>query len=569
MRYLILFIFLFFVSHFSAAPWLSSSLLSRTDLEQIITNKKRLLSDTVILKKKLQNSTSHKKIISETLLAQAYVGAFDGKNPKSEFHFKNSIETAVKLNNPALAIWAELNYAEYLYRYREMTRAMPVFLNALNAAEKIPANELLFPCWSFKIVGYYMGTIGDYDEAVNFLKMAQHYADRNSSELSEILDNIGQYYYLARNYIQAEKYYTSASITALQIKDELRYAKTLGNIALIRKGEGNYNSAVHLLKKDIEISERIGAQQNTMFAQIALVRVFIKAEKWNEAASLLQKAEAISRSRSYYMSSRREIAEIKLDLFQGLGRISEIPDIRREIKMLDDSLRLTDGEQTLNKTHLMTQKALYQQKITKANEKLSSRNNLLVIFVVVAGIGFVLLGWNLLRLKKNEAKRKLQYDRMITELEKEKVGFERTLMETRQTLQDQVQYLKSKNQYIEQLNSEIETIRLSASSHLEEKEGKLHQLLESHLMTEENWQIFRRQFQKEYPEFYGNLSGEFPEITPANLRVILLQKLGFSQVEISRLLGVTQDAVKKSRQRLKRKLGERYEKLSEMISAEF
>lgn len=141
-------------------------------------------------------------------------------------------------------------------------------------------------------------------------------------------------------------------------------------------------------------------------------------------------------------------------------------------------------------------------------------------------------------------------------------------METRQTLQDQVQYLKSKNQYIEQLNSEIETIRLSASSHLEEKEGKLHQLLESHLMTEENWQIFRRQFQKEYPEFYGNLSLEFPEITPANLRVILLQKLGFSQVEISRLLGITQDAVKKSRQRLKRKLGERYEKLSEMINAE-
>src|SRR5690606_38056788 len=248
-----------------SAPWLTSSLLSRQDLEQIITNKKRLLNDTVILKKELQNSTSHKKIISETLLAQAYVRALDGKNPKSEFHFKNSIDAATKLNNPALAIWAELNFAEYLYRYREMTQAMPVLLNALNAAEKIPAKELLFPCWSFKIVGYYMGTIGDYDEAVNFLKKAQHYADPNSSELPEIVDNIGQYYYLARNYIQAEKYFTSASITALLRSEELRYAKTLGNIALIRKDEGDYNSAVHLLKKDIEISERIGAQQNTMF----------------------------------------------------------------------------------------------------------------------------------------------------------------------------------------------------------------------------------------------------------------------------------------------------------------
>ncbi len=568
MRYLIFFIFLFFGPHFSS-QWLNSSSQSREGLEQIITNKKRHLNDTVILKKELQNTALHTKIITESLLAQAYFRVLDGKNPKSESHFKNSIESAARLNDPALMIWAELNYAEYLYRYREMTRAMPLFLNVMNAAEKISGNELLFPSWSFKIVGYYMGTIGDYDEAVNFLKKSQHFAKPKSSELSEILDNIGQYYYLARKYSQAEKYFTSASITALQIKDELRYAKTLGNIALIRKDQGNYNIAVHLLKKDIGISERLGAQQNTMFAQIALVRVFIKAGKRDEAAALLQEAEAISRSKPYYMNSRREIAEIKLDLLQTLNRLSELPDIRREIQILDDSLRLMDGEQTLNKTHLMTQKALHQQQITKANEKLSHRNNLLIIFVTIAGLGFVLLGWHLLRLKKNEAQRRLQYDRMITALEKEKVDFERTLMETRQTLQDQVQYLKSKNQYIEQLNSEIETIRRSASSHLEEKEGKLHQLLESHLMTEENWQIFRRQFQKEYPEFYATLSLEYPEITPANLRVILLQKLGFSQIEISRLLGITQDAVKKSRQRLKHKLGERYEKLSEMINAGF
>lgn len=60
----------------------------------------------------------------------------------------------------------------------------------------------------------------------------------------------------------------------------------------------------------------------------------------------------------------------------------------------------------------------------------------------------------------------------------------------------------------------------------------------------------------------------FPEITDSNLRIILLQKLGFTNAEISGLLGITIDAVKKSKQRLKRKLGEKYDLLFQMIASD-
>ncbi|WP_188049630.1 hypothetical protein [Flavobacterium sp. GP15] len=116
------------------------------------------------------------------------------------------------------------------------------------------------------------------------------------------------------------------------------------------------------------------------------------------------------------------------------------------------------------------------------------------------------------------------------------------------------------------MKSEISAIQHSSSYYLEEKNGKLTALLESHLMTENNWLLFKREFKKEFPDFYQMILSEFKEITDSNMRILLLQKLNFSNSEIAELLGVTIDAIKKSKQRLKNKLGSRYGKLENNLN---
>src|SRR5690606_35358567 len=258
-------------------------------------------------------------------------------------------------------------------------------------------------------------------------------------------------------------------------------------------------------------------------------------------------------------------AEIKTDLYQKMNRQGELQTLWYELSSLEDSLRLKDGEQPLNRANLITQKTLFRQKMAQADEKIRGRDQLLTTIGVAATLGFLLGALYLMQLKRKETRRKQRYSVMIRKLRREKETYERRLNETRQTVQDQIEYLKNKKEHIAQLNAEIEKIRHSASAPLEEEEGKLDQLLQSHLMTDENWQNFRKQFRKEYPEFYNTLKTEFPDLTPANLRLILLQKLGFGPAEISGLLGITQDAVKKSRQRLKRRLGEKYEQLMDLV----
>ena len=85
-------------------------------------------------------------------------------------------------------------------------------------------------------------------------------------------------------------------------------------------------------------------------------------------------------------------------------------------------------------------------------------------------------------------------------------------------------------------------------------------------MTDENWENFKREFIKVYPKFYQKIQSEYPDLTDSNYRIILLKKLDFNNVEISELLGITIDAVKKSNQRMKKKLGDRYDELSEIIN---
>ena len=84
-------------------------------------------------------------------------------------------------------------------------------------------------------------------------------------------------------------------------------------------------------------------------------------------------------------------------------------------------------------------------------------------------------------------------------------------------------------------------------------------------MTNDNWQKFKSAFQNEQKDFYNQLISDFPDFTESNLRIILLSKLGLSNEDVSSLLGVTIDAVKKAKQRLKKKIGSDYNSILEEL----
>ena len=100
---------------------------------------------------------------------------------------------------------------------------------------------------------------------------------------------------------------------------------------------------------------------------------------------------------------------------------------------------------------------------------------------------------------------------------------------------------------------EINTVSNSNFSNKAQQYDELVNLLDSHLMTAKNWTNFKSIFDHEQKNFIEHLDQNFPGLTESNLKIIYLLKLGLTNIEISQLLGISADSVKKSKQRLKKK----------------
>jgi DNA-binding CsgD family transcriptional regulator len=73
------------------------------------------------------------------------------------------------------------------------------------------------------------------------------------------------------------------------------------------------------------------------------------------------------------------------------------------------------------------------------------------------------------------------------------------------------------------------------------------------ILTEADWEQFQASFNKAYPGYLSGLRTRHPELTPGEIRLVLLDKMGLSLKEAATILGVSIDAIKKGRYRMKKK----------------
>jgi tetratricopeptide (TPR) repeat protein len=443
----------------------------------------------------------------------------------------------------------------------------PKLLQVIDKIKKTPANEIILPGESFKKIGWMLQTLEDYPESLYYLNLAKKHTAKNTAGYASLIDNIGMNYFRLGNDQEAESYFNQAGVLAKQIQDELQYAKALGNLALVKQKKGDLLPAISLLKKDIEISEEHKSNQNTMYASILLAELYVENKELNQAEKVLKKAAEIANSKSYFKKAELQIIKLKLAILDQQKRSDNELVLRRRMVVLEDSLKNKDGDLAIRNANWIIQKTKFQQNINKTTNQVKHETAIKKSYAIVIVLAFMSALFIFFSLKKQLRNRQRQYNQKVNLLKLEKIKIEQKLHETNENFNAQVDYLKDKNIQIKKLKVEIEQIKKSSSHYLEKEKGQLNTLLESHLMTENNWNTFKREFQKEYPEFSRLLQQDFPEITDANKRILLLQKLNFSNNEIAELLGITPDAVKKSKQRLKKKLGSKFDLLFEHLTS--
>lgn len=525
------------------------------------------VNDTITLTRVIQKEIDRDKtsylhndlqILKNVLLANAHANIVDKINPRSDTLFHTAIQASQKEHKRDLYIWATIEYAFYLYTYRFPAKAMPYFVRAMHEMEQLPEDKRLNTANSFKKIAYFTSTLGDQQETIKYLTLAQKYAKPGTRDSGDILNSLGRYYLRLKDYVKADHYFQLTLSESQKNGDRIREAKVYGDIAELYQINGQYDEAETALLRDISLSRQHDNPQNTMFAQIMLTKLMLKQNKLTEASAALHEAMIIAESKPYFKSSEYEIVKLQITLARKLNdeRLELLS--HRRLDTLEKHLALTDGKSVLQQVSIEAQKEILNLSLETERGKRQREVLIRRAFVAIGVLLLVIILFVVIAYRRRNKLRLTNYENRVMKLQLEKVTSENKLNETRKTLSAYREYLSDKNNQIETLQKEIEHSKNSPLSSIETRSGKLQELLQSHLMSESNWQTFKEVFIQDEPLYYQYVHENFEGLTDSNMRILFLQKMGFNNPRIAQILGITVDAVKKNKQRMRKKYGESY-----------
>lgn len=172
------------------------------------------------------------------MLAELYFNTYDEINEQSEQLFAEAYALAQQSNNIALQIWTTTQYGYYYYISSDYLAALPYFLESSRALEEHPNIQIPEANTVLTKNAYYFGTMDDDELSISFLKKALLLSPEHTPEHSTILFALGSIYLKTNDIQTAEQYFLQTLEATKNNADKLRYAKALGELALIEHQRG-------------------------------------------------------------------------------------------------------------------------------------------------------------------------------------------------------------------------------------------------------------------------------------------------------------------------------------------
>ncbi len=267
-----------------------------------------------------------------------------------------------------------------------------------------------------------------------------------------------------------------------------------------------------------------------------LIATKLELGKLAEAGSLLGRARLLADSlvgkwepdhflRLRLMELSSQFSEKKGDFAAAVRWASLARPLRDSLDRRNDARKLEKIKQRLD-----AEKYAEQIRLVEGEKQMQTwlRNLALLILVLTVWVAWA-------NFRRVQAKRRLA----LAELEA-----------ARRELADFAQNFKVKSELAENLRLEME--KLSGKG---ERSQYLEQLTNSVILTEEDWSRFKSVFEKVHPDFIAEQRGEHPDLTAAEVRYLVLEKLGLSTHEMANMLGVSDGTIRQTRLRLRRKIG--------------
>ncbi len=353
---------------------------------------------------------------------------------------------------------------------------------------------------SMNTLGLAYQRLNQFDSAMYWYKESLQFAKQENATVWEgiINGNMGATYFDQQKDLEAlpliwKDYHTTIA------SEKNSAGNTLHRLALLYLRQGKKDSALLLARKSLQIVSSVN-KINPWYlrnAYKAMMEVFRKNATDDSA---------------YFYSDRYHHINDSLIGWVANNRASQV------------QLRL-EFEKKSNLINVLLQE--------KSTEKL--RRNLLmasILFLLVAA-------WMYLRWQKQRHLNQQQ------EWLHQKEKADADVQNARSQLEAFTQNIIAKNELIEHLQLQL----------VQQNQQVNDELMSHTILTEHDWLHFKEMFDKANPGFLPGLHQRAPDITAAELRLATLLKLNLGNKHIASMLGIGADAVRKTRSRLRQRLG--------------
>lgn len=462
--------------------------------------------------------------------------ARDSANPETKIQLhKEFLEDAHRQQDTFHAVLGNLYLANDYQIMTDYTSAMTHLIEAGNFAAAIKDTLLLGRTNHKK--GAIFSNMENTQEAINYYQAAlrQNEIAKDSYYIAISLEQLGRMFSVRQEYAKSNEYYKKAIPMVEKHCPPHSLSTTLINYGNSLDEQGNVKKAIEVYKRAIQIAAEVQDLYEMIPAKQNLALVYAKNDNFDEALELYHECRQANEENGWLNFLIYTYGGLALT-HKGMNNHDSSYYYLDKYDTLKDSVIGTQIQSRINDleaTNELQKKdiALLQQKERTLRQKQYTKN---VIFIACLLLGASGLGLWLIYQKEKRTKLRLQ--------------------ENRKSLFQLTKILQLKNAELRDLKMQSLTSEFEQNREKEELHKKIN-FYDLSILTDDDWQTFKILFEKAYPNYLLKVRRSFPGISEAEERMFIFIKLQLSNKESANIVGVQPETIKKTRSRLRKRLG--------------
>jgi DNA-binding CsgD family transcriptional regulator len=466
----------------------------------------------------------------------------------SKYRSKNSIQELMKealndvyeTDNDSLVSAICWQFGSMTYYSHDIELASMYCLNAAETDEKI-GRQISAP--NYRLLGDVLYTTRDNERCIYYFTKATE-VDTSIMVKEHTMSNfntIGLCWRRIGNYDSAFFYFSVARKMAIELDEKIWQSIISGNEGQVYYSQQKYALAKPLLEYDYRFSKQYGEFGSASNSLQWVARINLIEGKKDSA--LMQVKEAMQLlQKDFNPNYWQNICYATADAYRAFGDYDSVYKYSQLYNHLHDSIERAVADSRLeisrikldNLQNELTIKNLHKER--QAEEL--KRNFILAVIVMCSVIGILVV---------NRQRQRAALKQQLALQEKRSAEAEAAA--AKEQLSMFRQNIIEKTDLIERLQHQVHQKEIST-----EQLEIVNELTRQTILTEADWDQFKKLFEKIYLGFFMKLKERAPDMTVAEQRMAALTRLHLTTKQMASMLGISTDSVHKTRQRLRQRL---------------